>query len=351
MNSPSGAAERAFTPHERYWLDRLSDAATSTSLVAAAELLARLFPAPHLEVVDQERAEERTRERPAAEGIRFRHSSSLSFYRGELAEIELRGEPPYEATLVASLFGLCGAATPLPLYFAEEADEDDDRGAAIRGLLDVFHHRLFSLMIRGLRTVDLPATLRPRGDDIWSKRLLAYLGLTGAADGAIPSATLLQLAPILASGVRSPAMLSAALQILLKDHLGGANLRVEPFSGGWMPIDRPQWTLLGLGTACLGDTFVAGTEVLHPSGAAEIVIGPLTGEVFKKFTPGHLPYQQVAQLTAGFAPEPIHYDLILEIEDLSYPPAILGVRHLGDDFWLAHSDHAGVSTKKRVAVA
>ncbi len=55
---------------------------------------------------------------------------------------------------------------------------------------------------------------------------------------------------------------------------------------------------------------------------------------------------RIAQLTQAFAPDPIHYDLVLDIEDLALPPGILGQRHLGEDLWLARSDHRGVKDRK-----
>ncbi len=125
---------------------------------------------------------------------------------------------------------------------------------------------------------------------------------------------------------------------------------VDPFSGAWMPIDESQWTRLGGGNARLGDSSVLGTEVLHPSGAAQIVVGPLGGEHYKVFTPGGAGHGLVRALTEGFTPEPIHYDLVLEIEDMSYPPGILGLRRLGEDLWLARSDRKGVNTRMVVAV-
>ncbi|MGB1278100.1 MAG: hypothetical protein ACPG77_20305, partial [Nannocystaceae bacterium] len=76
-----------------------------------------------------------------------------------------------------------------------------------------------------------------------------------------------------------------------------------------------------------------------------------SGEHYKVFTPGHVGFDRALELASGFAPEPIHYDLVLEIQDMSYPAAILGKRHLGDDFWLAHSEHRGVSTRKKVALS
>jgi type VI secretion system protein ImpH len=274
----------------------------------------------------------------------------LGFNPGEIEGVEVHGEPPESVTVTASMFGLCGSSTPLPLYLAEEADEDDGQGAAIRGLLDVFHHRLFTLLFRGLRGVDLPATLHPEGDDAWTRRVLEFLGVEAAPSSTIPQTTLLRLAPVLAAGVRSPSMLEAALHIVLEDQLGSASLRVEPLSGEWTAIDRSQWTRLGSVTARLGESFVAGTEVEHPAGAADIVIGPLSGEHHKVFTPGGVGYARVRDLSEGFVPEPIAYNLVLEIQDMTYPPAILGRRSLGTDFWLAHSEHSGVATRKVVPV-
>ncbi len=345
-------ASRQLTPNERVWLGRLVEAPTEVSLIAAARFLERVFPCGQsgqsAERGERRSLDQATPERYIDERIHFKHSASLAMHVGEIEAVEPEGEPPVAVTLTASLFGLCGSASPLPHYLAEEADGDGERGEATRGLFDVFHHRLYTLLLRGLHQLDLPSSLRRDGSDPWSQRLLDYLGVSAGSETAIPETALLRLAPILASGVRSPEMLAAALQIILDDQLGQATLRVEPMSGGWMPIDEPQWTRLGLGSAVLGESFVAGTEVLHPTGAAKVVIGPLSGEHYKVFTPGQVGFARALELTAGFAPEPVHYDLVLEIEDIDYPPAILGKRHLGDDFWLAHSEHRGVSTKKTV---
>ncbi len=365
-------ASRQLTPNERAWLGRLVEAPTEVSLIAAVRFLERIFPSQESwrrpsesgrqgersgesgqgesegALCRQRSLDQATPERYIDELIHFKHSSSLAIHVGEVAAVEPVGEPPVAVTITASLFGLCGSASPLPHYMSEEADASGESGQATRGLLDVFHHRLYTLLLRGLHELDVPSSLRGDGSDPWSRRVLDYLGVSTDCESVIPEAARLRLAPILASGVRSPEMLGAALQIILEDQLGQAKLRIEPMSGGWMAIDESQWTRLGLGSAVLGESFVAGTEVLHPTGAARVVIGPLSGEHYKVFTPGQIGFARALELTAGFAPEPVHYDLILEIEDRNYPPAILGKRHLGDDFWLAHSEHRGVSTTKTV---
>ena len=335
------SAHRGLGADAQVWLDRLLAAPAPYPFLAVVDMLERLFPgtAPLGSVVAAQ-----------DERIRLQHSSALQCDIGEVVAVELRGEPP-RPTLTLSMLGLCGSATPLPLYMAEEADLDDEQGAAIRGLLDVLHHRVLSLLVLGLRAVDLPSSLRADGQDPWSSRVLALLGQDESSPAQqLPRATLMRLAPALASGVRSPAMLAVALRIAVADQLGAAKLRVEPLSGAWMPIDESQWTRLGTATARLDHTSVLGTEVLHPSGAAQIVVGPLSGEHYKVFTPGGIGHANVRALTSGFTPEPIHYDLVLEIEDLTYPPGILGLRHLGKDLWLARSDHKGVNTRMVVGV-
>lgn len=335
------SAHRGLDGEAQHWLGRVLAAPAPYSFLAVVDLLERLFPGPAPLGSVVEAQDER---------VRLRHSSALMCDVGEVVAVELRGEPS-RPTLTLSLLGLCGSATPLPLYMAEEADLDDEHGAAIRGLLDVLHHRVLSLLVLGLRTVDLPSSLRSDGSDPWTSRVLAFLGQdeSGAAQ-RLPRATLLRLAPTLASGVRSPAMLAVALRIALADQLGNARLHVEPLSGAWMPIDESQWTRLGGPSARLDDTAVLGTEVMHPSGAAQVVIGPLNGEHYKIFTPGSIGHANVKALTAGFTPEPIHYDLVLEIEDLTYAPGILGLRKLGEDLWLARSDLKGVHTRMVVGV-
>ena len=335
--SPDAADGRASSPADRDLLRRLVEAPEAASLVAAVEWLWRLFPAPG--------------ERQHDERVQFAHTSALGFDAREIDAVELHGEPPTRATLTLSLFGLCGSASMLPHYLLEEADRDDERGAAVRGLLDVFHHRLFTHLVRGLGAVDLARTLRADGRDIWSRRLLAFLGHDLAEGAAISPALALRVAPVLASGVRSPAMLAAALRIVLADQLGRARVHVDAFTGTWMPIDQAQWTRLGHPTARLGDTAIAGTEVFYPAGAAQISIGPLLGDHYQIFTPGHLGHARIRELTDSFAPDPLRYDLVLEIEDMAYPPGLLGQRYLGKDLWLARSDTAGVSTRMQVPLA
>lgn len=290
-------------------------------------------------------------ERFQDERVRLGHHPGMGFARAEVESVTIeRGAEGARAQVVTDFFGLTGAVTPLPLHIAEEADRDDEHGEVVRGVLGMFHHRLLSLLYRGARALDYPSNFREDARDPWSLRVLALLGV-GERPRALSPAHLLRLAPVLASGVRSPKMLEAALRIALDDCLGEAKVRCDPFTGEWMPIDPAEWSHLGDGSARVGMSAVLGTSVLHRSGAARIVVGPLTGDNYKQFTPGGAAHERVNELLDAFLDDPLHLDMTLEIQDMAYPPAMLGERRLGDDLWLARSRSSGLTTRISVPLS
>jgi type VI secretion system protein ImpH len=287
-------------------------------------------------------------ERFQDERVLLGHAPGLGFARAEVEEVKLeRASDGLRARMVSDFFGLTGAVTPLPLHVAEEADRDDEHGEVVRGVLGLFHHRLLSLLHRGVRQLDYPRGFREDGRDPWSQRVLALLGASERPT-SLTTAHLLRLAPVLISGVSSPQMLEAAMKIVLDDCLGEARVRCEPFTGEWMPIDPAEWSRLGSDTAGVGMSAVLGTSVMHRSGAARVVVGPLTGDNYKEFTPGGRAHARAADLLDAFLDEPLHLDMVLEIQDMTYPPARLGERHLGDDLWLARSKTSGLTTRMNV---
>lgn len=269
-----------------------------------------------------------------ADCLRFRHASSLGFSGDEVVSLDLTDDPP-TATLTVALLGLCGLESPLPLYLLDDADRDDDHAAALRGLLDVAHHRLISLLLRGLRERDVAESLH-RTDGAWLRRLLALVGLSECP--ALPPPVLVDLLPVWSTGVRSPAALAVAVRLALGELLGDAAVRVEPWTGGWLPIDPDQHTRLGEPTAVLGDTAVLGAEVLHPAGAATIVVGPLPGEHTRAFLPGGLAHARIAAVCERFVVGALHLELA--VDTLSRPPPRLGERRLGEDLWLGDDPDA-----------
>lgn len=331
-------ADRPVKETAQTWAARLAKRPGAVDFFTAVDVLQQAVGGPP--VGGSERFQD--------ERLRLEHTSELGFHRREVDGAEIAGEDEgRRARLRVNFFGLFGASTPLPLHLAEEADRDDDHGETVRGVLDLFNHRLLSLLHRGARQLDYPKGFREDARDPWTMRVLALLGVS-EKPRALTVSHMLRLAPVLASGVCSPQLLEAALKISLDDCLGRAQVRCDPFTGEWMEIDRTEWSRLGTETSRVGVTSVLGTQVLHRSGAARVVVGPLSGDNYKEFTPGGRAYERAMELLDIVLDEPLHLDMVLEIQDMTYPPAKLGERHLGDDLWLARSGRSGLTTKMNV---
>lgn len=283
--------------------------------------------------------------------VTLRGSTSLGYSAGEVAGVEL-GEGPGKpsATVTTAFFGLAGETTPLPLGYAEEADRDDEHGVIVRGLLDLFNHRLLGLLHAAITGLDYPHSFREDGKDPWTQAILALLGVSQERT-ALPPALLLRLAPIFATGVRSPEMLAAGLRIALDGLLDEATIRCSPFTGDWMEIDRAEWSRLGGTNASVGTSTVLGTMVMHRAGGARIHIGPLSGDAYRQFLPGGVAHARVLGMRSAFIKAPVQLEMVLEVQDMTYPPGRLGERRLGDDLWLMRSGKAGLATEIRVVLA
>lgn len=311
----------------KVWLDRLVAEPARYQFVDVVDLLSR-----------------------AADKLEIRHGTSLGYSRGELEGASVReSSEGTTASLTAAFFGLGGETTPLPLTMAEEADRDDDQATIIRGTFDLFHQRLLTLLHTAIAGLDHPHSFRDDGKDRWTESILALLGLADRKSTLTP-AQLLRLAPILATRVRSPEMLEAGLRIVLDGMLDKATIVCNPFTGEWMEIDKPEWSRLGGLNAVLGNTSVLGTSVIHRAGAATINIGPLSGTNYREFTAGGSAHTKVQEMLAAFVAAPVQMEMVLSIEDMTYPPGRLGERNLGDDLWLARSNKGGLATTIRVPV-
>ena len=309
----------------RGWYARLTTAPASLDFVDVVDLLQRLSDTVHL-----------------------RHSTGLGFSRGEIEAITLEladGKPT--ATVVASFFGLAGETSPLPLGLVEEADRDDDHGATVRGLLDLFSQRMLRLWHLAVTGLDYPHVFKEDGSDPWTRAILALLGVADRKTSLTPG-QLLRLAPILATGVRSPEMLEAGLRIALEGWLDQAAIRCSPFTGDWMEIDRPEWSRLGGDMAPVSNTAVLGTTVLHRAGGAQVNVGPLSGDAYRQYMPGGPAHARTQEFMAAFLSAPVEIEMVLEVVDMTYPPGRLGERRLADDLWLARSGKSGLATQIKV---
>lgn len=281
--------------------------------------------------------------------IRFRHDPTLSFHPGELCsvlEIELPATTPdgrsrraFEVT--ACFLGLTGSFGPVPVYLSEMTVGDDDSSALRRALLAPFHHRLYQLYHRAARRCDPPRSFVDGATDLWSRRLLAWLGVGTIALHHVAPVTLLRLAPLLVSRVRSARTLHLALREVLSDLLpASADLQIVQFTGGYAPLSEGIQMQLGRReTLALGQNTVIGTSCRDPAGGLRIEIGPLDAAHVPAFSPRGLAFARIAEIVKLLARGPfdVELDLLTDSAASSLP---LGQLRLGSTFRLVAPDGA-----------
>lgn len=301
---------------------------------------------------------------PSEEIVWFRHDPSLSFSTSDVTSVEwvevarasedLLERPRHRFEVTTTFLGLTGSATPLPLFLAEEVAQADD--VVQREFLDIFHHRLISLLYRLIAKHDLGREFREDGRDAWSRRLLALAGIdawAGAEPRFVPVWRLLRLAPLLASSVRSARVLELAIQDVCGEALGDARVTIEQFTGQWSALDDDQRMALGARNNRLGDDAVLGSTCFHRAGGAVIRIGPL-GESFRRFLTDGDMYPVLIELTSMFSEEPIDYALELVLSAAARPPFRLGHREggrIGVDAWLSAGVSGRSETRLRVPMS
>ena len=295
-------------------------------------------------------------EGPASEeGVRFRHDPAMIFSAGDVARVKLReervrpgdpGSPVRQLFEVTTTFlGLTGAVTPLPLYVAEEiAKEAEEENAIRRDFLDVFHHRMLSLLFRIRSRYDLGSGFTAGGEDRWSRRILALGGVPKVPEGSrVPAWRLLRLSPLLAGRARTALGLEAFLSDVLEDELHGGKVEIRQFAGAWADLDIGQRFQLGRANHQLGKSSALGTRVYFRAGSFTIRLGPLDEQTYRRFLPDGDLCPVVGEAVQTYLPDPLEYalELVLGKEaGVGFRLARSGGGRLGRDTWLGGRDMA-----------
>jgi type VI secretion system protein ImpH len=231
----------------------------------------------------------------------------------------------------SSLGGIDG---PLPTSFTEEIlrrlSEHDSAAAAF---LDIFHHRLISLLYR-VRTLRAPALSASVPEHTASARYLFSLmglGLDSVAAQVAQPAALLRYAGLLATRPRS----ATGLAVLLSDYFD-VPVKVEQLVGEWVSLQADQTTNIGrVGqNHALGRTATLGSRVWIQDAGVRLHIGPLDAHEFASFLPDGAAHRTLAELVRVYAGA----DLTVLVRLVLRPEAVrrthLGASRVGWTSWL-----------------
>jgi type VI secretion system protein ImpH len=272
---------------------------------------------------------------PEKEPVHFSARIAFDFPAGDVQEI-LPGKDSLPASMVTNFLGLAGSGGPIPAPLAElvlERIRQKDTG--LRDFLDIFNHRLISLMYR-TRKVHRVSLSTDRGPE--QSRLAEYLyaflglGLPQLRDRMpVEDRALLSYTGLLSRQPRSV----VGMERVLSDYFQ-ARVRATQFSGCWRKIEPDQWTELGrLGrNQILGQTVVLGSRIWDQQGRFWIIVGPLPLDRFLHFLPDGNAYRPLCAMSRFYAGEEFEFRIRLELKAEEIPETRLGRSKLGWTSWL-----------------
>ncbi|HEY0006424.1 MAG TPA: type VI secretion system baseplate subunit TssG [Pyrinomonadaceae bacterium] len=276
---------------------------------------------------------------PGLEAVRFKSGVGLDFSASDVAEVKpplMKGKP---AEMTVNFLGLAGCLGPLAIPSTELIlERTSKKDTAFRDFLDIFNHRLVSLLyrIRKLHRVGLES--KPPGQDRISRYIYSVMGLgTHGLQGRmqIRDRALLYYAGLLGQQPRS----MTGLEFILADYFE-VPARGHQFEGRWYRLEESQWTTIGEAgqNHVLGrEMVVAGTRVWEQQGRFEIALGPLTQEQFLDFLPTGWGFGPLCDLTRFYIGDELEFSFRLTLKANEVPEARLCMKHgprLGWTSWL-----------------
>lgn len=253
--------------------------------------------------------------RPDREAVRFQSTVEQAFTGTDIASVQPDANEHGQALMRVNFMGLAGALGPLPApYTRMVLSRLQDGDTITRDFLDIFNHRLISLMYRVRKTHRVGFGGEAPGDDHVAGLLYALLGL--GTDGlrdrqAIPDAVLLRYAGLLAQQPRS----AAGLQALLADYFK-VGVEVRQFRGHWVPLDEDQWTAIGASgrNQGLGRGALLGRRIYDVQGKLELQLGPLDLREYLDFLPLGQGFRSLSELARFYLQETLDFELRLTLQ-------------------------------------
>lgn len=267
---------------------------------------------------------------PNRETVRFRANPSLSFPAEEIAAIGLPPEPGGPVTVTANMFGLHGPSSPLPPALTERVILAEDSGA-LRDFLDLFNHRLLSLLFLIWKHYRHGHRYQPGALDAISRAVAALFGMeTDNRRTARP--LLLPYAGLLALSSRSASVMSS----IVSDRLG-VPCAVDEFVQREIRIPADALWSLGTATSALGRDSVAGETMGDIAGRFRVRLGPLDAARCDRLLPDGKDYQSLVEIISLILRDPLEWDVTFVLQPGEARPLILGQTRLGWTGWLGLS--------------
>ena len=274
--------------HPRSPLGRLFATPGKFDFFQAVRLLERLAVTDWQSAVGGDTAPER-------EAVHFRVLPALRFAEGPVAKASpATDDNPPELTVTFG--GLTGPDGILPQHYtALLLARQRLKDTTLRDWLDLFHHRLLSLLMRAWEKNRWAAVVDRRrvegkpGDDAITAAgfAIAGFGTPGLRDRiGLPDDAAVFYAGFLSRQPRP----ASGLEQILGEYFGWP-VAVEQLCGQWLYLDAENKAEMPTATSpgknmSLGRDVVIGRRVWDVQGKVRVVVGPVDGAAFRSLLPG-----------------------------------------------------------------
>lgn len=274
---------------------------------------------------------------PRKEAVRFEADPSLAFPPSAIKSYHPNDPEAGPDDMTIRFMGLAGAMGPLPRPMTERLlQRVSKKDTAWRAFLDIFNHRLASLMVRVRKAHRVGLDTRPPHRTLIAKFLRSFMGLgtAGLEDRmSVQDRSLLRYSGLLAHHPRT----ALGLQRMLTDFFN-LPITVRQFVGEWVDLEQGQETRLGAVRGqhnALGEGAFLGTRYWDQQSGLELVIGPVDRETFSSFLPGGARHIPLLSLTLFYVSPELNYSVRLIARSDAVPASRLGSDlRLGMTSWL-----------------
>ncbi|HKB14978.1 MAG TPA: type VI secretion system baseplate subunit TssG, partial [Planctomycetota bacterium] len=243
---------------------------------------------------------------------RFRSDASLLHPASTIRRLAAPAGSETPADMEVSFFGVVGPLGVLPHAYTELLlERGRNKDEALRGFLDLFHHRLLSYFYRAWEKYRFAVAFERGEGDILARYLWSLLGL--GTEGLrrrmeVPDEALLFFAGVLARRPRC----AAALEGALGDYFG-VRASVLPLTGGWAALDPEDRTRLGVqdGGSIVGRATVLGERIWHPQGGFRVQVGALRWDRLLEFLPGRSAFRELSAFVRFYVGIELDFDVVL----------------------------------------
>jgi len=272
------------------------------------------------------------------EPVHFRGHISQSFPASDVQSVQA-GDANGPPQLTANVLSLAGAHGPLPPPYTELILERNRKGdSGFQAFLDLFHHRLLSLLYRQRKHLRLGMETEAPWQSRFADYLFSFIGLNtpGLRNRLrVQDHRLLFYAGLLAPQVRA----ASALEALL-GHFFQCRVRVEHFQGQWIKLPEELHTRIGLGwqNRTLGENAVLGRRYWSQVDKYDLWVGPIGLRLFRQLLPMEDAFVCCCELARFHVGKELDFDLLLELRAPEVPSTLLSTAadgpRLGWSSWL-----------------